>query len=274
MIIENSTFKDGEGLYLDNPVFLLNQPSRNTDTITNIVRDCTFKNMEGDVEDGITCINPQVTIISNCLFTREGKDPTTADELASVVQGADVLFYRCYFKCNGKGVLVGSGDTDLTDLLTGQRVIFYECIFENVCRRNPFAQIGQVYLIRSIVKNWGTKEYFHAKSYGARAGYMGQLIVKDTVFKQESLWNCLKRGTLLKDIFGHYLYHLFLVPGFARAAYADCHGQIACYNCYKNRWWLYIENHRTKYMSKDSAELFESYLYETVAEPLLKLQEE
>lgn len=197
--------------------------------------------------DGIHISGNGFGYVKNLIISREGMDPYLADELASVVEGGDVIFHNCYFSGSGKGYLQGSGDSNYADLLKGQRVVFSECIFENCSRRNPFVQIGQGYLINCWIKNWGRN--FHEKSFGIRAGKYGQVMAVNCIFEQEGFLTCLKRGNLLKDTFKQYLLPLFGVPGFMRGAYSDIGGHVRTINCYKNRWWVHLE-HREGKMDK------------------------
>lgn len=205
-----------------------------------IILDWNDPSPEEAATDGIHISGNGFGYMKNLIISREGMDPKLADELASVVEGGDVIFHNCYFSGSGKGYLQGSGDSNMADLLKGQRVIFSECIFENCSRRNPFVQIGQGYLINCWIKNWGRN--FHEKSFGIRAGKLGQVMAVNCIFEQESFFTCLKRGHLLEDIFGQYLFPLPGMPGFMRGAYADNGGHVKCVNCYKNRPWIYLEN--------------------------------
>lgn len=230
----------------------------------HVIKDVSIGNWAGDQNDGICIVGKRRVHVSNSVIYRTGMNPKDADELASAVQGADVIWYRCRFKDNGKGVLVGSGDTDLEDLITGQRSLFYECVFEGNSRRNPFVQIGQGYMINCLVRNWGRPNTFHEKSFGARAGSKAQLIISNTVFIQDDLTTCLTRGNFFSDIFNQYFWPFWYGPGFRRAAYADWGGHIQCYHCYKNHRWLKIENHRGKYMTDQAASKLIEHLSEVV----------
>ncbi len=202
-----------------------------------------IRHFEGKDTDGVTLKGPGFSYIQNAVIDREGCNPATADELISNIHGGDVIFYRCRFRDNGKGYLQGSGDATPAELLSGQRSIFYECIFDSNSRRNPFIQVGQGYMIRCLVKDWGMN--FHEKSYGCRAGSYGQLMVINSVFMQPTLKDCLRRWHFLRDTFCQmYLWHHKFRPGFALGAFADPGGHVMCYNCYANRPWIYLENHR------------------------------
>lgn len=259
--IEHRLYGKGDGLFLDSEIQDFAEGIQLNPKSLKVIENCIFEKMVGPTMDGITISGSQYVLVKNCTFDNTlGQSPKAMDELASVVNGGRAIFYRCKFQDNGKAVLIGSGDTNRSDRSLGQHAIFYECLFQNVSRRSVFAQIGQVEMIRCVVENWGVPKYFHSKSYGCRAGDWGQLMLQDCVFLQEDLWTCLKRGNLLRDTFGHYFWPLPLMPGFARAAYADRKGQIVAYHCYKNHPWLYIQNHRGDYMDEVTAMLLRDYL--------------
>ena len=226
-----------------------------------VIKNKLISGWDDENQDGIQVVGNGKVHIRNSVFDREGHDPSLADELVSGVDGADIVFYRCRFKNNGKGYLQGSGDSNDYDLAHIQRALFYECIFENCSRRSPFIQVGQGYMSRCWVRNWG--QCFETKSYGSRAGDWGQLMISNTVFEQESFLTCLKRGRTLRDVFCQYLRPLFGIPGFMRGAYADVDGQIFTHNCYKNRWWIYLQN-RHGVMSKGDALLLMAHLESVV----------
>lgn len=190
--------------------------------------------------DGLQINGNGFVYVKNVVIDRDGRDPRLADELASVVNGGDVIFYNCRFKGSCKGYLQGTGDDNLGELLKGQRVMFNRCIFENNSRRNPFIQVGQGYLINCLIKNWGRN--FHEKSHGIRAGSWGQVIAVNCIFEQESFLTCIKRWHTLRDIFWQQFDGLIGIPGFMRGAYADPGGHVQCVNCHKNRWWIHLEN--------------------------------
>lgn len=256
---------------LSSEVLLGNKYNHDSLSEHNKLANLIIRNWEGDGTDGIQLNGNDFYMVKNCVIHRNGSDPTSADESASGINGADVIFYRCRFRDNGKGYLQGTGETNDFDLLLGQRAIFYECIFENNSRRNPFIQVGQGYLIRCLVKNWG--KCFHEKSFGARAGSCGQLLVVDSIFEQENFLTCLKRFHTLKDTFGQYLWPLFGVPGFMRGAYADIGGHVITRNCYKNRWWIYLQNRQGK-MSYNKMFSLKTHLETNVPDDIETLDEE
>lgn len=188
----------------------------------------------------------------------EIQDTTKVDEITSIINGADVVFYQCVFSNNGKGILIGSGDSPDKDFKS-LRVSFIECIFENNSRRSPFAQFGQVHLYRCWIKNWGIPETFHEKSYGFRVGSWGQGFAYQCVFTQRPFFQCLNKN-FFKDWFAQQLPNF--IPGFILAAYSDFGGQIRLRECFKNRWWLRFQGHRGKKMSKKFANSLIEYLTE------------
>ena len=249
--IKNIKSTDGNGihqfLYNDDNHYQYNNKSL-------FIENAYITVMNKDV-DALQINGQNSVLIKNYYADAIIQDPTYGDELASAVNGADVIFYNCVFSRNGKGFLQGSGDSDILDCRKGQKTVFYKCYFKNNSRRNPFIQSGQSFIKKCVIENWGHPAYFDEKSYGIRVGKYAQAMIVDTVFIQDTLGKCLTRGNLLKDIFNQYfLPFCWLSPGFRNAAYADVGGQIAMYNCYRNRRWLYFENHRGPYMTKDYAD--------------------
>lgn len=251
-IIKNKIINDGSPLIVEKheSINKFNNWENNLYKIDNIL-NYGFK---GETTDGLQ-LNGDISGTVTKLFTcNKMQSASLGDECASIVNGADFIFKDCVFSYNGKGVLQGSGDSNLEDIARGTRSIFYNCLFLDNSRRNPFIQSGQSLIINCGVMYWG-RSNFHEKSFGIRVGKNAQVTVINTVFLQDSFMECIKRFHTFKDTFGQYFWPFWIGPGFRRAAYADWGGQIVCYNCYKNRKWLHIQNHRGKYMSEDEAEL-------------------
>lgn len=249
--IKNIKSTDGSGIYQH----MFNDDNHYQNSGKSLVIENAYVTCIDPDKDGIH-IEGQNTAIVNKLYV-DGimSDHEAVDELGSIVNGADVIFYNCVFSRNGKGFLQGSGDSDILDCRKGQKTVFYKCYFKNNSRRNPFIQSGQSFIKKCVIENWGHPAYFDEKSYGIRIGKYAQAMIVDTVFIQDTLGKCLTRGNLLKDIFNQYfLPFCWLSPGFRNAAYADVGGQIVMYNCYRNRRWLYFENHRGPYMTEDYAD--------------------
>lgn len=254
--ITNKYLISGKGIIIENQLDTLDylfMDNRFTDKIDNAthIKNCYIHGFTGDTTDGLQLNGNLCGIAEHVRIDNSSLASDAGDECASIVNGADFLFVNCLFSNNGKGVLQGSGDSNIADIRNGTRSIFYNCVFLNNSRRNPFIQSGNSLIIECLIANWGRS--FHEKSFGIRAGKNAQVTVIDSVFVQDSLGECIKRGHTLKDTFGHYFWPFWIGPGFRRAAYADWGGQIVCYNCYKNRNWLYLKNHRGKYMDKDEA---------------------
>lgn len=232
---------------------------------TLVIRNCSVIGVTDPNEDGIQILGPGVAQIEDCFLSAKGYSPDGMDELASVVDGADAIFDHCYFGNNGKGVLVGSGDTIAQDYAT-LRATFTNCVFDSNCRRSVYAQFGQTRMHRCWVNNWGIADTFHEKSNGARSGKHGQLMVSNCVFTQRPFFKCIDRN-ILRDIthqFSHWPY-----PGFMKAVYAEFGGQTKAYHCYKNHWWLRLANH-TNPMREDEANELIAYLTENVVKAVPK----
>ena len=160
-----------------------------------LIRNCKIVDVTTKDEDGIQFLGPGVGRAEKCHLSAAEIKPNFMDELASVVQGADVTFDHCYFGHNGKGVLIGSGDTIDLDY-SSLRASFTNCIFDGCCRRNVYAQYGQTRMYRCWIRNWGISSTFHEKSNGARSGKHGQLMVSHCVFDQRPFFECLDKNFL------------------------------------------------------------------------------
>lgn len=224
-----------------------------------VVRNCRVIGVADKNEDGIQMLGPGLAHIEQCYLSNEGFSPDGMDELASVVDGADVIFEHCYFGFNGKGVLIGSGDTIASDYKS-LRATFNNCVFDGCCRRSVYAQFGQTRMHRCWVRNWGIPQTFHEKANGARSGKHGQLMVSNSIFEQRPFWSCINKN-FFRDLFHQYNHWWY--PGFMKAVYAEFGGQTKAYHCYKNRWWLRLANH-TDPMKSDEAEELKQYLTENV----------
>ena len=178
------------------------------DTIT--VSNSVFHHMQNGNFDGLQITNDmearsqnlpvsqhidRTTYIENCYFSNRGRAGDSMDELASAVRGTEVIFSNCVFDCNGKGVLVGSGefiDHDIDE--EHLNVTFDYCVFRNCSRRNPMVQRGNVLMRNCLVENWGVPETFHEKSFGARASDYGTLEVFRTLFIQRGFFKCINKN--------------------------------------------------------------------------------
>ena len=201
------------------------------------IQDKKFSDWTGKDTDGLQISGDIDVIVENCVFDRQGEDPTNADELCSVINGARVIFRNCFFGNSGKGVLVGTGSSNDEDVKLGQSAKFEYCLFENLSRRCPYVNAGKAILKNCTIKNWGKDEFFYEKSAGVRGGSHANITLIDCKFEQETFFKCITRKNAWKDLFNQYLFP-FLGFGFMRGAYAERGGKIKCVNCTKNRWWI------------------------------------
>ena len=203
----------------------------------------------------IRCYGNGIFIVSNTVLSCDADFPDS--ELVSVGEGANIYFYRCRFQNSDRGILIGSNE-HREETHSSISATFVECVFEDIGKWNPFARYGQIRLFRCLVKNWGKPGF--SSSDGFLVGKHAQGLAGSCVFIQKPLLSCLNKGTLQEMFRGFPL----LVPGFAKAAHAEYGGQIRLYNCYKNRWWLYIKNHYGKYMTQEEATELETHIESVV----------
>lgn len=223
------------------------------DTETVQIDNCRIV-LSKNGKTNIRCYGNGVFIVSNSVLSSDADVPDS--ELITIEEGANVYFYRCRFQNSGKGVLIGS-DNQWSKEHGSISATFVECLFEDIGKWNPFGKYGQIRLFRCLIKNWGGR---FIGSDGFRVGKHAQGLAGNCVFVQKPLLSCLNRNIIQDMLFQGFP---FLIPGFAKAAYAEYGGQIRLYNCYKNRWWLYLKNHYGRYMSQEEAKELESYI-ETV----------
>ena len=226
-----------------------------------LLKNCNIKNV-GNQEDNLQIIDNSYAEVSEGAFSNTNMGPNDGDELASVVKGSTAIFYRQRFKNTRKSCFDSVVGDDYEIDISSLSAKFVECIFEDNSRRNPFGQLGQVRLHRCLIKNWGTKEYFNVKSYGIRAGKHAQVMASDCIFIQRPFSYFFNRNFISDIIYQETPY--LLPPGWMRGAYADWGGQIKLYNCYKNRSWIWLQNHKGSYMSKEKAIELETYLEKVV----------
>ncbi len=170
--------------------------------------------------------------IKNCVFEPSGA-PDTYDECLGIVDSGDGLIEDTIFRGAGKACLINNAaDTVVT---------FRNCVFTECSRRFPLVNSGMVIMEECIFAPWGRDESFYVKSGAVRArGANAYVHLKNCLFKQDSLWQCLTRKNAFKD-FIHTLSWPYFGPGFARAAVAENGARILVENCKKNRWWLKLE---------------------------------
>ena len=213
--------------------------------------------------DGLGLYKPNHYLVKNCSIDMYNF-PDDTDEAASVTWGASATFKNCIIRNAGKLVLCGSGNRDEHyELERGKQVIFDHCILENFGRRGPEVQDNMhVVLDHCLVRNWASSGYFTVRSFAAWAHDGGSIEARNTVFwmdrfsfRFKDIWNHV--GQAMNDsrwflkplqLFNPFNY----VPGCCRGLTAGPNGSVQATGCYRNHWWIRIENRDGK-MDKDDA---------------------
>lgn len=229
--------------------------------------------------DGLAIKDGTHWTISNCIVDMKDyyTDLNEVDEAVGIVHGSSAKFDHCIIRNTGKLVLCGSGDKKFNNIEKNKRVSFSYCLFENFGRRGPEVQSGMdVELNNCVIRNWNDPNYFNIRSFGSWVHHNSTLIIKNSVFIQNKFMPSF--SLFIKDLINHIgqawndekIFGLLklksYIPGVCRGALSTCNGSITVLNCYKNKWWIYLENSEG-YMSKYDAELLISkleHLYTTI----------
>ena len=111
------------------------------------------------------------------------------------------------------------------------------------------------------IENWSHKDYFTVRGFGAWAHNGGSIYAENCLFIQKSFF---QSGILnfFKDIISHIGQAIndrnfnildYIIPGVCRGLTQSCGGDVKAENCYKNKWWIRLQNCKG-YMSKREAE--------------------
>ncbi len=183
-------------------------------------------------QDGLVIRGPQEVLIEHCLFTNEGANPLQADELLDISGGAKVTIRHCEFRMNGLGILIGNSadDADMENKKLGLNVLMEYCYLHDMSRRFPRIHGGTLRMHHCLIENWGLPNTFHEKSFGVRVGPKAKGYIDWCIFKQPSMW-AFMNANRFQDPFGPRL-----------GAYSDDGNGVKASNCYKNHWWINVEN--------------------------------
>ena len=212
--------------------------------------------------DGIGIFDGHEYLVHDCIIDLSGVD--AGDEVVAVTWGSSAIFRRCVIRGGGKLCLCGSGDNDKRNVEDGKTVTFTDCIFENFGRRGPEVQSGMsVTMHNCLIRNWGDPDFFSVRNFAAWAHDEGELRVERCVFWQESFLRPI--GQFFKDIANHIgeavndsglialLYPSTYIPGVCRGLMESDGGSVSAEKCYKNHWWIRLQNAKNG-MSKDEAQ--------------------
>lgn len=227
------------------------------------------QNPDGAWSDAIQLLDGQHHTIEDCIIDLSNIDIDNMDEALGITWGSSADVKNCVIKGAAKLILCGCGDKDKIPVEKGKTVTFTNCIFEDFSRRGPEVQDGmKVYLKNCLIQNWGYGDRFSVRSFGAWAHTEDSYIkAENCIFKQKKFFN----GHFWADMIGHIgqavndsgFFRVFTKeawqPGVCRALTATAGGEVEAVNCYKNHWWMSIQNLDGK-MSKDEAIVLEASL--------------
>lgn len=242
-----------------------------------IIENKIITNIEEFGKDGLNICDNEEWKIKNCIIDMSKYSNSEIDEAVGITYGSSAIFDHCIIKNASKLVLCGSGDKEAKELEKDKNVLFTYCLFENFGRRGPEVQSEMdVILDHCVVRNWNNPSYFNVRSFGAWAHHGGTLSISNSVFIQEKFMSSF--SLFFKDLLNHIgqawndekLFGLLqlesYLPGSCRGALATCGGAIEVLNCYKNKWWIYLENSKGS-MNKFDANLLIAELetlYDTI----------
>lgn len=202
-----------------------------------------------DCGDGIVLYGPDTWLLSNCVVDFSNCPSAVLDECLTTVNHADAEINESIFTGSPKGVLLGNGDHPDTD--PGSTVTMNYCTMSECGRRMPEAQDGvQVVLKNCTIRNWGIKDRFDVRCFGAWAHHGASIIAIECRFEQTSFF---QTGFLnfFKDLANHIgqaindrgIFGLTLkdfLPGVCRGLIATDNGEVKAVGCTKNKWWIYL----------------------------------
>ena len=218
-------------------------------------------------KDGLGLFDGHEYLVHDCIIDMSGAEDV--DEAAAVTWGCSAEFRRCIIRGAGKLFLCGSGDKDKRSVEDGKTVTLENCILENFGRRGTEVQCGmQVTMRNCLIRNWGDPDYFDVRNFGSWAHDEGSIYAFQCVFWQDLFRRPLKQ--FFKDIANHVgeaihergLIALICpssyVPGVCRALTASDGGDVSAVMCYKNHWWMSVQNADGKMDADDAKELIDS----------------
>ena len=202
-------------------------------------------------KDGLGLFDGHEYLVHDCIIDMSGAEDV--DEATAVTWGSSTEFRRCVIRDAGKLFLCGSGDKDKRSVEDGKTVTLKNCILENFGRRGPEVQCGmQVTMHNCLIRNWGNPDYFDVRNFGAWAHNGGMIHAIECVFWQDNFSRPPKQA--VRDIIAHIgqavndegllalLKPSTYIPGICRGLTATCGGKVSALGCYKNCWWIRVEN--------------------------------
>lgn len=209
--------------------------------------------------DGIQ-INGETAIIRNCVidFEEIGLSEEEQDEALSCVNNSNCTITDTVLENVGKAFLCGSGDDDSPQ---GGYVYMENCIIRNFGRRAPEGQDKIIIHMKNCkIENWGHHDYFTVRSFGAWAHHGSEIHCENCLFIQKSFFQSgllnffIDLGNHIGQSFKYRSLNIldYIIPGVCRGLTQSKKGKVTAKNCYKNKWWIRIQN-CSSYMSYEDA---------------------
>lgn len=185
--------------------------------------------------------------VEDCRISFKGCDIKKLDENISFINGCMCTVKNCTFENGIKLALCGNGDYPNNDKFG--KIIFENCTFKNFGRRGIEAQDGITVILKNCtISNWGVKEFFDVRSFATWAHSRAKVKLYECHFEQTSFFQSGFINFFIdlanhigNDINDHCLSLKSFIPGVCKGAYSTDDGTVYCYNCTKNKWWIYLE---------------------------------
>lgn len=220
-------------------------------------------------KDGLGLWEDEAYHIHDCIIDMSQCNPDDVDESFSVTYGSSAFVERCVIRGAGKLILCGSGDENVAETEKYKTVEFDSCILEDFGRRGPEVQAGmQVVMRKCLIRNWGSTDYFDVRSFGAWAHHEGSITAVNCIFIQE---NPIFSKNFFADLVNHVgqavndegllalLKPSTYAPGICRGLTATCGGKVSALGCYKNCWWMSVQNADGKMNAEEAKKLIDSF---------------
>lgn len=233
--------------------------------IENRYIDHTVLQADGAWSGGLELYDGLRHSLRDCVIDLSAVDLAKMDEALSFSWGCFGDVSNCVIRGAGKLVLCGCGDTDKISVEMRRDVYFYNCIFENFSRRAPEVQNGmRAHLKNCLIRNWGYPARFSVRAFGGWAHTpQSKIYAENVIFRQDKFFT----RHFLADLVAHIgqavndggLLRLFgreaWLPGICRGLVATCGGEVTARHCYKNKWWICLENHSCPMSHEEAAKL-------------------
>lgn len=194
------------------------------------------------------------TLIVSCIIDFSAHPVAELDEALSGIYAARASVLQSHIRGAGKLILWGNGQYPTVD--KDASLYMEDCTLSDFGRRGPEAQDGaRVVLRKCVIRNWGSKNRFDTRAFGAWAHHGAHIEAIDCTFEQTSFWqtgflnfwrdlaNHIGQAVNYRGVFG--LTWRDFIPGVCRGLTASDGGTVRAINCRKNKWWIRIEGQDT-----------------------------